>query len=181
MVWGELSRLPRWSQARPRAQDARGSAVEPEYRRAVARAHAMLSELQQGRRRIRKWCENEVTRVAPIQSRSQDHAERPTAAPARAALDRRAVLCLDAVATSAPGSLGVSPDRFSRLRAARGPVYPVQPVLRQVLEKFIRSKWGKAPSATGGAGCARPPRLPVITDGHFGKGMDNEHRVAGSF
>ena len=210
---GELSRRPPGSQAGLRAQDARGGAAEPEYRRAVAQSPAMLSELQHGRRRVRKWCENEVIRAAltdlanvlreqgavdeskcyidatfasardggeecgatkrgnlenhgdrrssrliarghhtcrqsprghvgpaevrllperaaPIQSRSQDDAGRSMAAPPRTALDRRAALCLDSVATSAPGSLGISPGRFPRLRATRGSMYSAQAVLR---------------------------------------------------
>ena len=174
----ELSRRPPGSQAGLRAQDARGGAVEPEYRRAVAQSPAKLSELQQSRRRAtfgsagdggeecgatkrgnlvnrgdrrssrltargHHTCRQsprghegpaEVRllpeRAAPIQSRSQDDAGRSMAAPPRTALDRRAVLCLDSVATSAPGSLGISPGRFPRLRATRGSMYSAQAVLR---------------------------------------------------
>jgi len=45
-------------------------------------------------------------------------------------LDRRTLLLLDSVATSAPGSLGVLPAKLSRLRAACSSMHPAQAILR---------------------------------------------------
>jgi len=58
---------------------------------------------------------------------------RPTVAPLRASLDRRAPLRVDSVATLTPRPLGVLPSQFPRLRAACSAQHSAQAVLRSVL------------------------------------------------
>ena len=49
--------------------------------------------------------------ISPHRSKQAAHARSPTAV-VRAPLDRRALLCLDTMATPAPGSLGIPPSNF---------------------------------------------------------------------
>ena len=113
----------------------RGAAGESDWR-------SRVGQRQTGRSVAR--ARHRDDRAARIQSRSQDDAGRPAAAPLRAALDRRAVLCPDSVATSAPGSMGISPDQFPRFRAARGSMQFAQAVLRWVLPSAWKSRSRRA-------------------------------------
>jgi len=67
---------------------------------------------------------------AQVEPHQAQDAGRPPAAPLRAPLDRRTLLCVDSVATPTPGSLGVLLDQFPRLRAACGSMHSAQTVLR---------------------------------------------------
>ena len=67
--------------------------------------------------------------ATPFQQKAQD-AGRSPAASVRASMDRRALLCVDSMATSTPGSLGILPDQFPRIRAACSPMHPAQAILR---------------------------------------------------
>jgi hypothetical protein len=54
----------------------------------------------------------------------------PSIAPLRAALVGGAVLCLDSVATSSPGSVGILRRELPRFCAARNHRYPAKAILR---------------------------------------------------
>lgn len=75
-----------------------------------AQLHMLLyvvPELQNGAPPLSAVQGTEIDLSALLQPCSPEDPGRSTAAPLRAALDCRAVLCLDSVATSASGSLGV--------------------------------------------------------------------------
>ena len=75
--------------------------------------------------------EKGVEMVAPHRSnRKLKDPGRTQAAPLRAALDRRALLRLDAMEAATARALGVLPGQLPRLCAARGTIDPAEGVLR---------------------------------------------------
>jgi transposase len=71
-----------------------------------------------------------IEMIAPHRSSRVADARRSPPAPIRAALAGRALLCLDTVATSHPGALGILPPELPWLRPTRLPRCPVQAILR---------------------------------------------------
>src|SRR5215471_11216967 len=77
-------------------------------------------------------------RAASQQQKQAAHARSATAKPLYATLARGALLCLDSMAAPHPRPLGILRPELPRLRTARLPRYPLQAILRQVLESLAQ-------------------------------------------